>query len=190
MSVITKNKTERPALKTRYEANPLVQAREMVMKEKTVRVGSSRDLVDASTGEVHAVNAIYQRKIVDTERFAKIYLEGIARTFGLSKTALRVFQIILRLCEKDSDRLYLNFMVVSKVDDQMQERTYHRGLLELLKNGFVAYSDLPNMLWINPHLFFNGDRVKFITEYVRENASKQINQHPKKMDFIDGKTDS
>lgn len=144
-------------IKKRYEKNPLVQPHELIIKER----------VDMKTGEVHAVNAIYQRQVVDSERFAKIYLEGVARVFGLSKTAKHVFQIILVLCEKDSDRIYLSFTRASKLDERLQERTYHRGLLELLKAGFVAYSDLTNMFWINPHLFFNGDRVRFITEYVK-----------------------
>lgn len=159
-------------IKTRYESNPLVSPREIALSQRTVKAASSRDLIDPSTGEVHAVNAIYQRKIVDSERFAKIYLEGIGKTFGLSKSAQRVFQVVLQLCEKNTDRLYLNFMMASKVDDAIIERTYHRGLLELLKSGFVAYSDLPNMFWINPHLFFNGDRVQFITEYVKCSTSK------------------
>lgn len=169
MSVSQKNLSP---IKQKYETNPLVQPREIVMKERTVKVGSARELVDTGTGEVHAVNAIYQRKVVDSERFAKIYLDGVARTFGLTKTAQRVFQIILQTCEKDTDRIYLNFMVATKLDDALQERTYHRGLLELLKAGFLAYSDLPNMFWINPHLFFNGDRVRFITEYVKNTAGK------------------
>jgi hypothetical protein len=151
----------------KYEKNPLVVPREIVLKERTVKVGSARDLVDLDTGEVSNVNAIYQRKIVDSEKFAKVYLDGLSQTFGLSKTAMRVFQVILKSCEKDTDQIYLNFMQASKIDALMIERTYHRGLLELLKAGFIAYSDLPNKFWINPHLFFNGDRVKFITEYVR-----------------------
>jgi len=158
--------------KTRYEVNPLIEPRELAFKERTVKVGSARDLIDPETQEVHAVNAIYQRKIVDTERFAKIYLDGVGKTFGLTKTGQRVFAIILQLCEKDSDRLYLNFMAISKVEDTIQERSYHRGLKELLDHGFIAYSDLPNMFWINPHLFFNGDRVRFITEYVRSTAAQ------------------
>ena len=159
-------------VKTKYDKNPLVVPRELVFKERTVKVGSARELVDISTGEISNVNAIYQRKIVDSERFAKIYLDGLAQTFNLSKTALRVFQIILKSCERDTDQIYLNFMLAVKIDDLMIERTYHRGLLELLKAGFIAYSDLPNKFWINPHLFFNGDRVKFITEYVREGSRR------------------
>ncbi len=177
-------------LKTRYEVNPLVVSKEIILKERTVKVGSARELIDSSTGEVSNVNAIYQRKIVDSERFAKIYIEGLAKTFGLSKTAMRVFQVILKSCEKDTDQIYLNFMQASKIDELLIERTYHRGLLELLKAGFVAYSDMPNKFWINPHLFFNGDRVKFITEYVRENSSKPVNRDPKTVDFIEGKPDA
>ena len=175
--------------KKKYESNPLVQPRELVMKERTVKVGSARELVDTETGEVSNVNAIYQRKVVDTDRFAKIYLDGVQKTFGLSKTALRVFQTILQLCEKDTDSIWLNFMVVSKIDDKMIERTYHRGLLELLKAGFIAYSDIPNKFWINPHLFFNGDRVKFITEYVKE-GEKPAARDPLTVDFIEGKADA
>jgi DNA-dependent RNA polymerase auxiliary subunit epsilon len=144
---------------------------ELVFKEKIVKVGSARELIDTATGEISNVNAIYQRKIVDSERFAKIYIDGLAQTFGLSKTAQRVFQIILKSCEKDTDQIYLNFMQASKIDDLLIERTYHRGLLELLNAGFIAYSDLPNKFWINVHLFFNGDRVKFITEYVKESST-------------------
>lgn len=157
-------------LKVKYENNPLLNPHEISLKERTIKVGSSRELIDTSTGEVSNINAVYQRKTVDSERFAKIYLEGVSKTFGLSKTAQKVFQVILQCCDKDTDKLYLNFMVVSKHDDSIAERTYHRGLLELLKAGFIAYSDLPNMLWINPHLFFNGDRVRFITEYVKAKA--------------------
>lgn len=159
-------------LRIRYETNPLVQLREIVIKERTVKVGSARELVDTGTGEVHAVNAIFQRKMVDGERFAKIYLDGLAKTFGLSKTAQRVFQSILMLCEKDTDSIWLNFMLVSKNDPEMPESTFYRGLRELLKHEFIAHSDIPNKFWINPHLFFNGDRVRFITEYVKATTGK------------------
>lgn len=165
-------------LKLRHERNPLLNSREITLKERTVKVGSARDLLDVETGEMTNVNAIYQRKLVDSERFAKVYLDGLSKTFGLSKTSLRVFQSILKLCEKDTDSIWLNFMTISKLDPDLPERTFYRGLKELLSHEFVAYSDIPNKFWINPHLFFNGDRVKFITEYVRATPAQL------KMDLI------
>ena len=35
----------------------------------------------------------------------------------------------------------------------------------MLDKGFIAESEHPNFYWINPHLFFNGDRMVFINEY-------------------------
>jgi hypothetical protein len=58
----------------------------------------------------------------------------------------------------------------------MQEWTFYRGLQELLTLEFIAHSSIPNKFWINPHLFFNGNRVKFITEYVKDTA---ITGYPK-----------
>lgn len=159
--------------RVRHESNPLMVSKEITLKERTVKVGSARELIDTATGEVSNVNAIYQRKLVDSERFAKVYLDGLGKTFGLSKTAMRVFQTVLKVCEKDTDSIWLNFMSISKQDETMPERTFYRGLQELLKNEFIAYSDIPNKFWINPHLFFNGDRVKFITEYVKDTTPKQ-----------------
>jgi hypothetical protein len=174
MQVVVKAK--RVSLKVRHEVNPLINPAEIELKERTVKVGSARELLDTETGEVSNVNAIYQRKIVDSERFAKVYIEGLTKTFGLSKTAQRVFKSILAICEKDSDSIWLNFMVISEHDSKMQEWTFYRGLQELLTLEFIAHSSIPNKFWINPHLFFNGNRVKFITEYVKDTA---ITGYPK-----------
>lgn len=167
----TVSKSKRGFIK--YAANPLIDPREIVMKERTVRVGSARELVDMSTGEVSNVNAIYQRKIVDSERFAKVYLDGVSKTFELGSAARKVFSVILVVCQKDTDSIYLNFMVVEQQQSDMSQATFMRGMRELIEKGFIAESVFPHQYWINAHLFFNGDRVKFITEYVREGAHKQ-----------------
>lgn len=155
---------------TKYQNNPLVKPYELTMKERTVKVGSARELIDASTGEITNVNAIYQRKVVDSEKFAKVYLEGVSKTFELGSAARRVFSVILKVCAKDTDSIYLNFMVAEKYNNDLSKATFMRGMRELIEKGFIAESVFPNQYWINIHLFFNGDRVKFITEYVKETA--------------------
>jgi hypothetical protein len=65
-------------------------------------------------------------------------------------------------------------MEVVALDPTLPERSFSRGLKELLKNNFIAHSETPNKFWINPHLFFNGNRVKFITEYVKRDANGDI----------------
>lgn len=182
-------KMARKALR-KFDHNPLVSPRELVFKERTVKVGSARELVDTSTGEISNVNAVYQRKMVDSEKFAKVYLEGISKTFELGSAARKVFGVVLKCCEKDTDRIYLNFMATQEAGDVdgLSERTFQRGLAELMEKGFLAASTMPSMFWINVHLFFNGDRVKFITEYVKD-SSKQAARDPRTVDFIEGKAD-
>lgn len=157
----------------KFDKNPLISPRELVFKERTVKVGSARELVDISTGEITNVNAIYQRKHVDSERFAKVYLDGVTKAFELGSAARKVFAVVLKSCEKDTDKIYLNFMSVQEAGDVdgLSERTFQRGISELIDKGFVAASTMPSMFWINAHLFFNGDRVKFITEYISHSSS-------------------
>ena len=156
-----------------FSKNPLINPRELVMKERTVKVGSARELVDLNTGEVSNLNAIYQKKIVDSERFAKVYLDGVSKTFDLGTAARKVFSAILKVCEKDVDSIYLNFMVVSELEQDnggLSKATFMRGMRELIEKDFIAESVYPSKYWINAHLFFNGDRVRFITEYVKSNT--------------------
>lgn len=180
----------RKAIK-KHETNPLLSLGEIKLKERTVKTGSSRDLVDTTSGDVVAVNAIYQRKIVDSERFAKLYVEGVTKTFELGSAAQKVFSTVLKVCEKDTDRIYLNFMVLQEHQSsgEMSERTFQRGMVELVSKGFLAASTMPSMYWINVHLFFNGDRVKFITEYVKENSARPA-RDPHTVDLLTGKTDA
>ena len=48
----------------------------------------------------------------------------------------------------------------------MSEKTFQRGLKELLERGFLS-PKAPNLFWVNPALFFRGDRVLFLKEYRR-----------------------
>lgn len=60
----------------------------------------------------------------------------------------------------------------------MSEKTFQRGLKELLEKSFLA-PRLHNSYWINPSLFFKGDRVRFIREYVRK--SKKVDSRQQDM---------
>ncbi|WP_434533783.1 hypothetical protein, partial [Chitiniphilus shinanonensis] len=53
----------------------------------------------------------------------------------------------------------------------MTDRTFQTGLRELLAKGFLAARS-PNLFWVNPSLFFKGDRVAFVKEYRRRKPSQ------------------
>lgn len=158
---------------TRYSENPLLMPNEIKLKHQMVKSQRSRELIDPVSGEIHGVHTVMIKKVVDSERFAKIYLDGVGSAFELGSPARKVFKVILKSCMKDSDRLYLHFMDVEHVDGGMSEKTFQRGLKELIQKNFLAADVRPAWYWINPHIFFNGDRVRFLTEYVKEKTITQ-----------------
>ena len=55
----------------------------------------------------------------------------------------------------------------------MSEFTFRRGLKELLEKEFLRPRQ-PGVYWVNPALFFKGDRVAFVKEYRRRAAPTAI----------------
>lgn len=155
----------------RHNENPLVEAGEIKTKQKTVRAFGTGNMVDTITGEVVAGTAIVVRKKVDDEHFVKVFAEGVKASFDLKPSGFKVFQLVLKAAQNGAfgaDSIYLYFMnAVEDPDMPISRQTFHKGLKELIEKRFVAASTQPNIYWINPHLFFKGDRVAFVTEYVK-----------------------
>ena len=160
--------------------NPLLEPQQVRTKRRLVKSGRSEDLVNSVTGEITGVAAIHQIEERDDAEFVKVFAAGVVAAFGLSKTAARVFQLVLELYQAEpmtggyADSVYLAWF-----DDGlcgrsvgMTDRTFHNGLKELLAKGFLA-PKLPNIFWVNPGMFFKGDRVLFIKEYRRNKATHQ-----------------
>jgi hypothetical protein len=156
--------------------NPLVDSAHSVKtKRSLVRAGTSKAMVDIETGEISQVSIIHQIKEKDDIEFVKVFAAGITAAYELNKTASRVFQAVLQEYENtpmsggfvDSVTLFWFDGGLSGVDLGMSEKSFQRGLKELLAKGFLS-PKVPNQYWVNPALFFKGDRVRFITEYQRK----------------------
>ncbi|PYD02672.1 hypothetical protein DND90_31415 [Pseudomonas syringae pv. maculicola] len=157
------------------DVNPLIEPTTIATKRRYVRAGKGKDLVDPMTGEVSAVTTIHTVEERDDAEFVKVFAEGVRAMYDLSKTGMRVFQAILneyqntRMTGGFADTIYLHWFDkgLNGQDLGMSEATFHRGFKELLLNRFLSPRG-PSMYWINPALFFKGDRVALITEYRRK----------------------
>jgi len=156
--------------------NPFIDGSEIQTRHKTVRTRSApKDLLDPDTGEVVGSSIIHVIEEKDEEHFVKVFAEGVKAAFDLSKTGARVFQAVLGEYQKSkltggySDSVSLiwfdNGLNGHALD--MSDRTFHNGLKELITKGFLQ-PKLPNQFWVNPALFFKGDRVAFLREYRRK----------------------
>jgi len=154
------------------EVNPLLEPHEIRVKSRRVKTGVDHDLLDPGTGEIHGIAAIYTIEDKDDADFVKVFAEGVKAAFGLSKTAHRVFQVVLDQYQGTpmrggyADSVYLAWFDggLSGQSIGMTDRTFQTGLKELLAKGFLAPRS-PNLFWVNPALFFKGDRVMFVKEY-------------------------
>jgi hypothetical protein len=167
--------------------NPLIENHQIKVKQRHVRTGLRRDLTDSLSGEITAIATIHTIEEKDDAEFVKVFASGIAATYELTKTAQKTFHAILSEYQRTpmsggfADTIYLAWMDggLSGRDVGVSEKTFQRGLKELLIKGFLAPRS-PNAFWVNPSLFFKGDRVLFLREYKRkkleENGQKRLDE--------------
>ena len=162
--------------------NPLVETKQNPVKTKKGLVATkmSTDLVDPRTGEQHSHALIHKIKEVDDQHFVKVFSEGVKKAFELNRTEARIFQKILDVygAEKMTGG-YADSITLCWFDDglngekiNMSEKTFKRGMVGLLKKEFIL-PKTRDQFWVNPSLFFKGDRVAFVTEYRRTQKSEQ-----------------
>lgn len=158
--------------------NPLMEPQTLKTKRRLVRSGRSEDLVNPSTGEIHGVATIHQVEERDDAEFVKVFAAGVAAGYELTRTAQRVFQVVLDQYQRtpmsrgyaDSVNLFWFGDGIEGRDVGMKEDTFKKGLRELLDKGFLYPKDSASF-WTNPALFFKGDRVMFVKEYRRRKTT-------------------
>ena len=90
-----KPKTDLSKLQYSPTVNPLMEPQQLKTKRRLVRSGRSEDLVNPATGEITGVAAIHQIEERDDAEFVKVFAAGVSATYELTKTAQRVFQVVL-----------------------------------------------------------------------------------------------
>lgn len=179
---IKESKTDLRKLEYSPNENPLIAPQEIVIKRRFVTSGTRNDLVNTQTGEIEAASVIRVVEEKDDEEFVKVFAAGVAASYQLTRTAQRVFQAVLDEYQRtpmksgfaESVTLYWFDGGISGRDIGMSEKTFQRGLKDLLANGFI-YPKIPNIYWVNPSLFFKGSRVVFMREYRRKKRDLEHN---------------
>ena len=160
-----------------YSENPWAQDLATTVKQGNKITGFATNrhaLINQNTGEMSGDMAVVGvQKVVDKEEFVKFFGAGIVEVFDLTKTGKDLFKAILwnYLDNKmQPDKIYINYAALKEDYGYSKTRqTFSNGLAELLQKGFLApVENRENLYWVNPHLFYKGDRIRLIKEYVRE----------------------
>ena len=162
-----------------YRTNPSVpQAFNMPTRTKrvfNVPGGKGSVIVDNTTGELKGIGGLgfWFEEEVDTTRFVKLFLDGIKQAAGLSKTGIQVFELVYHEMRANPgvDEIKLNQYVAK--DHGISDRSYQRGVRELLEKEFLYRSPSDGVFFVNIRFMFNGDRLAFVKSYHLKDASRQ-----------------
>jgi hypothetical protein len=161
-----------------YRTNPSVpSANGIPTRNRRFQVpgGKASMIVDNSTGELKGIGGMgfWWDEEVDTTRFVKMFLDGIKQAAGLSKTGIQVFELVYLQMRANpgEDEIKLNQYVAK--DHGMSDRTYQRGVRELLEKEFLYRSPSDGVFFVNIRFMFNGDRLAFVKSYHLKGASRQ-----------------
>lgn len=161
-----------------YRTNPSVpSANGLVTRTKRFQVpgGKASVIVDNSSGEIKGIGGMgfWWEEEVDSSRFVKLFLDGIKQAADLSKTGMQVFELVYHEMRANpgSDEIKLNQYLAK--DHGISDRTYQRGVRELLEKEFLYRSPSDGVFFVNIRFMFNGDRLAFVRTYHLKGAGRQ-----------------
>jgi hypothetical protein len=166
-----------------YRTNPSVPtASGLPTRTKRINVpgGKGAVIVDNSTGELKGIGGMgfWWEEEVDSTRFVKLFLDGIKQAAGLSKTGIQVFELVYKEMRLNpgSDEIKLNQYVAR--DYGLSDRSYQRGVRELLEKEFLYRSTSDGVFFVNIRFMFNGDRLAFVRSYHLKDSSARQQELP------------
>lgn len=155
-----------------HSINPfLTGVVEAIAPSKTRKVAGFKfqDVVNTETGEVdkQTMMVLATRKEVDKAEFAKVFRHQFQAFFGLSKASLDVLDYISDNLRYNNDRICL--LIPDIVEQKnISTSTVYRSLYQLIEKELIAKADKLGIYYINPQVFFKGDRVVLINEYIKK----------------------
>lgn len=175
-----------------YRTNPSVpNTRDMTTRTRRFQVpgGKASVIVDHSSGEIKGLGGMgfWWEEEVDSTRFVKLFLDGIRQASGLSKAGMQVFELIYHQMRSNpgSDEIKLNAYVAR--DHGLSDRTYQRGVRELLEKEFLFRSPSDGVFFVNIRFMFNGDRLAFVRSYHLKD-SRHAHQAQRELPFTQADT--
>jgi hypothetical protein len=135
-------------------------------------VGTDEAMAFVDTGEIFGKRLVMKQEVVDKNKFVKLYVDNIASMYGLPKYAFKLFQYILQNLPQMADEVYLYDKEIMQELGWSHVNQYHKALRKLTDLRFIARTLRPMLWYINPTIFFNGDRVAFIRTIRKDNSEQ------------------
>lgn len=157
----------------------------IVKKYKNTGGGSSRSaimqVIDANS-EIVGHTSFIQQIEVDEQQFTKIYLSQFSAFFNLNTQAIRVFGYVMSKLNPKQDYFFFDLDECLEYTKYKSGQSVYNGLSCLISSEIIARGKKDYIYYINPMMFFNGDRVSFTKTYVK---AKKNNIDPNQTNILD-----
>lgn len=166
-----------------HKSNPYREDLLMSVKYGTKSIhtiGNDEPLYDKHGNQQPLKRVVMKNEVVDKDKFVKVYVENIAEMFDLPKYAYKLFHYILQQIEQGTDEIYLYPKDVCVACEWKSTNQFDKALIVLTHRRFLAKSYRTYWWYINPTIFFNGDRVAFIR------MIRKVNTEQGKLELGDG----
>ena len=142
------------------EVNPELIGKNPFTASLKIKVNSVTDINKFTTDEEmihHPVNYLMEH-IQHTKMFHEPGVKDAV--CNLSPGAQRLYLWILYRVDPNTDYFQLNKDVYMAKNGIKSPKTYAEACKELSRYGFIAFSAIKGVFWLNPQYYYNGNRVK------------------------------
>lgn len=156
-------------VRTKHQVNPFLRDVVATLGDKRVAVAMKSNLieVDDKTGELTRIPGQITKMIsADRESFVKLYTAQIDAFFELTTAGRAVIKYLIWLHQQDANKhlFYLHPDQVKESGTDIKKTAWYEGVGDLIEKKIIAASTLPHMYFLNPAVFFNGDRTRLVIE--------------------------
>jgi len=153
----------------------------MQTRNSTVAVGRANAVMDTLTGELtEKIAVVAIKKKVDRAEFIKVFEGGISHIFDLNKSAKDLFQAILKIYldqKMRGEQVYLSPALFKEAGYAKTKQTRTQALNTLLNLGFLReVEEMPHQFWVNPNMFYKGNRLQIFQDYAVEGTPEAAQQ--------------
>lgn len=158
---------------TTHESNPYVKGLLIPKRRKTVVLATDKNymVVDTDSGEEKTA-FIATKEVIDKEKYVKLFKEQLKIIFNLSQAGIRLLGYFMDSTRISEDIVIFNIEKCIAYTGYKSKEPIYRGIKELLDNDIIARTKESNLYFINPTVFFNGDRLFLIKEYTKAPQTK------------------
>ena len=127
-----------------------------------------------SEGELVGHTSFIRQIEVDEQQFTKIYLSQFSAFFELNSQSIKVFGYIMTKLMPKQDFFIFDLEECLEYTGYKSGQSVYNGLSGLIGSSIIARGKKDYLYFINPMVFFNGDRVTFAKTYEKKQKGKII----------------